>query len=265
MARAGGSARSGARLEGQPGLLLDALGLLVRDAEALRDGVGDVGAAHQQDAHEARDPALVDHDVGDVGADVDEGLGLGRLQPGRVHRHQRAQDGEGGEVDHLRGEAGLLNGEERAVDHVARGGDEQDAQHAAAGLVGELLERVEVQDGLLHRHRDVVLHLEGQGLLQLARRQPRQVDLADDDLLVRDADDDLLGGELRLRPELLDGLGDSVGVDDLAVPHRAGRQRHLTEPLERCAALAERQLGSAHAGCPDVETHDSACHCLSPR
>ena len=97
-------------------------------------------------------------------------------------------------------------------------------------------------------------------------RQPRQVDLADDDLLVRHADDDLLGAELRLRPQLADGGGDRVGVDDLAVAHGAGGQGDLTEALERGAALAERQLGGADTGRPDVESdYWSSCHCASPR
>ena len=67
---------------------------------------------------------------------------------------------------------------------------------------------------------------------ELVDRQPGQVDLADDDLLVGHADDDLLGAELRLGPELLDRAGDGVGVDDLAVAHGAGREGHLPEALE---------------------------------
>jgi len=131
-------------------------------------------------------------------------------------------------------------------------------------FVGELLQRVEVQDRLLHRHRDEVLHLERQGLLQLTGRHPGKVDLAHDHLLVGHADHDLLGAELRLGPQLLDGCSDGVGVDHLAVAHRARRQGHLAETLERRRALAERELGSAHPRRPDVETYDFACHCSSP-
>ena len=55
-------------------------------------------------------------------------------------------------------------------------------------LVDGVAERVVVEDGVVHRHRDVVLYLEGQCLLQLGLRQPREVDLADHDLLVGHAD-----------------------------------------------------------------------------
>ena len=149
--------------------------------------------------------------------------------------------------------------------HVAGRGDEQAAQDAAAALGGELLERVEVEHGLVDRHRHEVLHLEGERLLQLVDRHPGQVDLAHDDLLVRDADDDLLAAELGVRPELLDGGGDGVGVDDLAVADGTLGQGHLAELLEGDLTLAERQLGGAHARGPDVETDGgSTCHDASP-
>ena len=206
----------------------------------------------------------MDNDVGDAGADIDERLGLHRAES-RLGRHERAEQREAVEVDHARLEAGLLHGLKGAADHVARRRDEEDAEHAAAGVVGELLERVEVQDRLLHRHRDEILHLKGQRFAQLVGRQPGQVYLADDDLLVRHPHDDLLGAELRLRPQLLQCAGDGVCVDDLTVPHCARRERYLTEPLKRRRALARAQLGGSHAGGPDVESHHwSSCHCPGP-
>ena len=55
--------------------------------------------------------------------------------------------------------------------------------------------------------------------------------------------------------------GDGVGVDDLTVAHGALGQRDLAELLEGDLALAERQLGGAHARRPDVETDGgSSCH-----
>ena len=240
MARPAGCWSASARPEA--GRLLDGLGLVERHAEALGDSVGDVGAAHEQDADEARDAALVDDDVGHVGPDVDQGLGAGRAEAA-ARGDEAAEHGEAGQVDGRRVQAGPLDGGERVADHVAGGGHEQHAQHPGAGLVGRLLERVEVQDRLLHRHRDEVLHLEGQARAELPGRQPRQVDLAHDHLLVGHADDDLLRAELRLRPELREGAGDRLDVDDLAVAHGAGRQSHLAEALEHRALACRWSAG----------------------
>ena len=121
--------------------------------------------------------------------------------------------------------------------------------------LGELLERVEVQDGLVDRHRDEVLHLQRQRGAQLGQRQPRQVDLAHDHPLVGDPDGDLAAAEARLGPEQADGCGHRGGVHDLAVGDRAGRQGDLPEALERRRSLAERQLRGAHPGGPDVEAY----------
>ncbi len=113
----------------------------------------------------------------------------------------------------------------------AGGGDELLAQGAQAVVVDHLLDRVVVEDRLLHRDRDVVLHLERQRLLQLVGRQPRQVHLADDDLLVRDADDDLLAGEPGGGPQLADRGGD--GLDRLVEGLGVAR---LGDLLERADA-----------------------------
>ena len=93
MARLAGCGVGAAGDRAQAGRLLDRLGLVGRDAEALGDRVGDVAAAHEQDAHEARHAALVDDDVGDARADVDERLGLDAPKPCSAATSD-AQDGE---------------------------------------------------------------------------------------------------------------------------------------------------------------------------
>src|SRR5581483_9949962 len=158
-------------------------------------------------------------------------------------------------------QAGPLHRVKSGMDHVAGRGDEQHAKRPRTAAVGDLFDRVEVEDRLLDRDRDEVLDLERERLTQLLHRHPRQVDLADDDLLVRDAEDDLLRAELRGRPQVLDGVGDELWVGDLTVAHRTCRQRDLTKSLQRRRALAERELGRPDTGRTDVETNRSpSCH-----
>ena len=91
---------------------------------------------------------------------------------------------------------------------------------ASTGLDG-----VEVQDRLVDRHRQVVLHLEGEGSLQVGGSHRGQLDLADDDPLVGDTEDDLLVAELGGCPELAHGGRDGRAVEDLAVADGTLRER----------------------------------------
>ena len=56
--------------------------------------------------------------------------------------------------------------------------------------------------------------------------------LADDHLLVGNADDDLLGAELHPSPKLPDGGGHGFAVDDFAVAHGTWWEGYLPEPLQ---------------------------------
>ena len=85
------------------------------------------------------------------------------LGPGAV---QRADHGEGGQVDALGLQAGAVQGGEDALDHLAASGDEQHAL-AAAGLVGDDVERLVVEHRVLQRHRKLVLRVEADGGLDL--------------------------------------------------------------------------------------------------
>ena len=89
-------------------MLLDGFGLLDADAHAIGDALGDVGAAHEQDAHEARNPTLGDDDVRHAGTDVDESFGAaGETEPVDVGEH--AKHREGVQVDAGRREACRLD------------------------------------------------------------------------------------------------------------------------------------------------------------
>ena len=85
-------------------------------------------------------------------------------------------------------EAGVARGGDEAVDHVAADRDDHDAR-ARAGRRLDGAERLEVEHRLVHRDRDVVRRLGAHGRLERPRVvDERQVERADDDALVGDAD-----------------------------------------------------------------------------
>ena len=140
-------------------------------------------------------------------------------------------------------------------------GDEHDADHPAALLL-ELAERVEVQDHVVDRHRDELLHLEPEGVAQLLLGQPRQADLAHDDPLVAHAHHDLLGLEPADGPELAQGLGDGLGLADLAVLDGALGHLHLGGTQHGDLIAAHGDLGRPDGGGTDVESDPYLRHPL---
>ena len=161
-------------------------------------------------------------------------------------------------------QAGLLGRADRAEDHLLAGGDEQ-APDRVAGVVDDLLQLHEVEDGLVDRERDEVGHLELERVLQLVRRHPGDLDQAYEHLLVRDPEHDVLLAELHTRPEGADRFSDGIGVDDLAVADNTRRQGHLTEAVQRDLALVDGDLGGAHTRGTDVEPDGgTACHGFHP-
>ena len=176
-------------------------------------------AAH--DAREAADGALGDRQVGEaVDVQVQDAAGL--LLFVAV---ERADQREGGEVDALGGQPGLAHGGEQPFDHVALRRDQDDALARAGGGVDDA-ERVEVEDGVAERHRDLVLRLEGDGGGELLLvGDGRQLERAQHGALVGDADPDALA-EVVLGEQLLERLGQGDLVDDFAVAHRVGGERH---------------------------------------
>ena len=135
-------------------------------------------------------------------------------------RRQRAHHAEGGEIDAFELEPGVPGRLNEAVDHLAADGDDHDAL-ARPRLRLDQPERHEVEDRLVHRHRDVVgrrgLDGGGERLVVLERRQ---VERAHDDALVGHAQADALG-QVVLLEERLQGLAERDGVGDLAVAQDA--------------------------------------------
>ena len=107
-----------------------------------------------------------------------------------------------------------------------------------------------VEHGLVERHRDRLGRLEADGgVALLLVLDARQLHHADDDLLVRHAEPDVLR-QLGRRDEALEGLGEAVAVHDLAVGHEAGRQ------VEARAAhdATTLDLGGGKVATVDIET-----------
>ncbi len=82
---------------------------------------------------------------------------------------------------------------------------------------------LEIEDGIFDRDRDVVLGLILDGAFELGPLHERQVNESHDDLLVRDADADVFALDSRLSPQIANGRGDRLAVDDLAVDDSAHR------------------------------------------
>ena len=97
-----------------------------------------------------------------------------------------------------------------------------------------------VEHSLVERHRDRLGRLEADGgVALLLVLDARKLDDAHDDLLVRHSEADVLR-QSGLRDESLEGLGEAVVVDDLAVADEAAGSSRLaprrTRPLSTWAA-----------------------------
>ncbi len=114
----------------------------------------------------------------------------------------------------------MVGGVDEAVDRLAAGrGDDHARARALRG--GDEAERLEVDDGLLDRHRDVIgrLVLDGGGeRLRVVDR--RQVERAHDDPLVGDAEPDA-ARQLVLGEERAQLVAEGDRIDDLAVAQDA--------------------------------------------
>ena len=150
----------------------------------------------------------------------------------RSVRGQGADQRERDDVDERRREAGAVDRREQRAHHVALRGDQQDPHHRLLLGPHELLEDLEVEDGLVDRDGDELLHLVAQRRPQVLLRHRGQLGLAHDHPLVGHADDDVAALEAGLAPEPADGSRHRRRVDDLAVAHRAQGQRHLAEAVQ---------------------------------
>jgi hypothetical protein len=220
-------------------VLLHPLGLLQRHAELLGDGVGHVLTAHQQNPDEPWHACAVHHDIGHPSTDVDQCLGSdGEV---RLPAH-RPKHGERRQVDARDVQPGVLGAADVREDGLALGRDEQAAQHPGTVGVRDLLQREEVQHGLLDRDREKVGDVKGQAATQLRLGHPRQIHLPHDHPLIRHPDHDPFVREPGGRPQVLERRRDGFFVHDLAVAHRTVREHDLAEAVEGGSASTEGQL-----------------------
>ncbi len=151
-------------------------------------------------------------------------------------------------------QAGLLGRLEQSLDHRATRGHEHHLHARAAvgrlGVAGDLV----VEHGLVERHRDGLGRLEAdRGVALLLVLDARELDHAHDDLLVRHAEPDVLG-EPGLGDEVLERLGQTVAVHDLAVGARGPSGSSRLAPRTTRPAI---DLGSGEIAAVDVETDDA--------
>jgi hypothetical protein len=118
------------------------------------------------------------------------------------------------------------------------------------------LQRLEVDDRVVDRHRELVLRLETDGGLQLARVvEVGQLEGADDDLLVGYAHADALAQARVLLEEGAERVGEAVYVGHFAVADDPGLQRREGCRLHGDAAV-DGDLGDGDAAGVDVETDE---------
>jgi hypothetical protein len=167
---------------------------------------------------------------------------------------QRAHHAERREVDADDLQPGLLRRGDHAVDQVAAHRDDDDAGPRAGGRL-DAAERLEVEHGVVHRHRDVVRRLGAHELLeQLGIVDRRHVERAHHDPLVGDAEAHL-GAELGVGEQLAQLLGERQRIGDLAVAHDAGAQVG-DRALRHCDGAIDRDLGGRDMARVELETDD---------
>ena len=123
----------------------------------------------------------------------------------------------------------------------------------------ELVEDHEIEERVVHRHRDVVLHLIPERARKLCLVHLGNVHLANHDALVGNPDGDPLALELPLLPKVSDHRRDRLGVRDLSADDRARRKRQLREANEDTGVRAA-DLSSANGAGADVETDGCLGH-----
>ena len=134
---------------------------------------------------------------------------------------ERADQGEGGQIDANGSKPGAANGREQPFDHVALGGDEHDLLTRTAGGIDDA-ERMEVEHGVRQRHGHLVLRLEAHGRRELlAVAQRRQLERPHHGALIGDPDPYTLA-HAAAREELAQGLGDDGLIHHVALANRVG-------------------------------------------
>ena len=118
------------------------------------------------------------------------------------------------------------------------------------GVAGHVV----VEHRLVERHRDRLGGLEADGgVALLGVLDARQLDHADHDLLVRDAEPDALR-ETGLLDEALERVGEPVAVGDLTVADEPGRQLEAGSAHDTTGV----DLGGCEVAAVDIETDNAA-------
>ena len=155
-------------------------------------------------------------------------------------------------------QAGVPDRLHERVDHVAARGDREDVDLRIAVGALAAADHPVVEDGLVERHRDLVLRAEANRRVELLRvLDPRQPQRANHDALVGDPEANRLG-ELVPREEILEGLAERGGVLDLALAHDSGLERHDRGASDGTVATS-RDLGRGDAAGLDVEADEGGC------
>ena len=172
------------------------------------------------------------------------------------HRRERADHGEGGQIDALGAKAGRADGGDEPLDHVAASCHEDDPLARALGRVDHA-DGLEVEYGAVERHRQLVLRLEADGGRELLAGDARgKLEGTEDDPAVGDADAHPLVEVVRAE-ELAQRVGERVNLGDLAVADDAGVERDGRGVLDRHATV-DVHRGRGHVTRFDVEPDDRA-------
>ncbi len=205
----------------RPTWVIHCAGVLEREAAALGERVDHRVEAAGGGAREQAPAGVGDGDVGEpADADVEHGA-LGLRPPASARTMPKADRSM---PSSLR-PASRGGGDQLA--RPSRGGRRRRRRACAAGRRRlDRAERLPVEDRLVHRHRDVVgrLHLDGGGerLLVVERRQ---VERADDDPLVGDAEPDPVGEPVARRRSAFSAsarAGTSATSPSRRTPGRSG-------------------------------------------
>jgi hypothetical protein len=232
------------------GLPLEPLGLGRGDGEGGGDAIGDVPAGHvRHRPGEERLGTPSDHHDDGAGAQGDDGSHVVRLLVGGAGHDPGQRGGDHVDPGHL--QAGLADRGHERLDSVTGGGGEEQTPLLTVlpDLRGQALE---VEHGGVGRQRHVVAELEPQRRAGVRLGHLRQVDDAQDHPSGGDADTDRPAAEATFLPQGLHAGRHERRVDDLALVHRAGWQRHLPDEVE-ARPLAHGQRDGADRVGPDVE------------
>src|SRR5262249_21730045 len=148
------------------------------------------------------------------------------------------------EVDSLELEARAAAGGDVAVDESAVRHDQEDPPRDRAVLARRLADDAPVEHGLVEGDREGVLRAETDRVRDLGRiLDAGELEEADADPVVGDAETDAGAGQLVLLEEATQGQCEPLGIAYLAAADDAVRERRLGELEELGGAAGVRDMG----------------------